>query len=116
MAPKFLFTSTPTRFRRFRKLSTELTRWRSTAISSLSRWRSRRGLRTAALLAGLSLSAVAAHAQDATWNQNGTGNFNTNTNWTPATVPTGTAFFGVSNQNIVSFSAGTTIDSWTFNA
>jgi hypothetical protein len=61
---------------------------------SFARWRSRRGLRIAALLAGLSLSAVAAHAQDATWNLNGTGDFNTSTNWTPATVPTGTAFFG----------------------
>ena len=72
---------------------------------SLARCRSRRGLRIAALLAGLSLSAVAAHAQDATWNLNGTGDFNTGANWTPATVPTGTAIFGVSNQNIVTFSA-----------
>jgi autotransporter-associated beta strand protein len=89
------------------------------ADGSLARWRSRRGLRIAALLAGLSLSAVAAHAQDATWNLNGTGDFNTSTNWTPATVPTGTAFFGVSNQNTVTFSATTTptnINSWTFNA
>jgi autotransporter-associated beta strand protein len=84
---------------------------------SLTRWRSRRGLRIAALLAGVSLSAVAAHAQDATWNLNGTGEFNTPSNWTPATVPTGTAFFGVSNQNNVTFSATTSnINSWTFNA
>jgi hypothetical protein len=77
--------------------------------------RSRRGLRIAALLAGVSLFAVAAHAQNATWNLNGTGDFNTNTNWTPTTVPTGTAFFGVSNQNIVTFSAPTTtIGGWTF--
>jgi autotransporter-associated beta strand protein len=74
-------------------------------------------LRIAALLAGLSLSAVAAHAQDATWNLNGTGDFNTGANWTPATVPTGTAIFGVSNQNNVTFSATTSnINSWTFNA
>jgi hypothetical protein len=84
---------------------------------SLARWRSRKGLRIAALLAGVSLSAVAAHAQNATWNLNGTGNFNTNANWTPATVPTGTAFFGLSNQNAVSFSPNTTnIGGWTFNA
>jgi hypothetical protein len=84
---------------------------------SLARCRSRRGLRIAALLAGLSLSAVAAHAQDATWNLNGTGDFNTGANWTPATVPTGTAIFGVSNQNNVTFSATTSnINSWTFNA
>src|SRR6476646_1255146 len=61
---------------------------------SLARWRSRRGLRIAALLAGVSLSAVSAHAQDAIWNLNGTGDFNTSANWTPATVPTGTAIFG----------------------
>jgi autotransporter-associated beta strand protein len=73
----------------------------------------------AAIVAALlSLSAVAAHAQDATWNLNGTGDFNTSTNWTPATVPTRTAIFGVSNQNSVSLSASTpiTIGSWTFNA
>jgi hypothetical protein len=37
-------------------------------------------------------------------------------NWTPNTVPTSTAFFGVSNQNNVSFSANTTVGGWTFNA
>jgi autotransporter-associated beta strand protein len=71
----------------------------------------------AVVAALLSLSAVAAHAQNATWNLNGNGDFNTNTNWTPGTVPTGTAFFGVSNQNFVAFSANTTtIGGWTFNA
>src|SRR5262245_21479432 len=34
-------------------------------------------LHLAALLAGVSLSTVAAHAQNATWNLNGTGDFNT---------------------------------------
>ena len=71
----------------------------------------------AAIVAALlSLCTVAAHAQNATWNLNGTGDFNTNTNWTPATVPTGTAFFGVSNQTNVATSATTTIGGWTFNA
>jgi hypothetical protein len=66
-------------------------------------------LRSSTLLAsGLLALAAPAQAQDATWNLNGTGVWNTNTNWTPATVPTGTATFGVSNQNAVSFSAGTT--------
>jgi hypothetical protein len=85
---------------------------------SLARCRSRRGLHIAALLAGLSLSAVAAHAQNATWNLNGTGEFNTNTNWTPATVPTGTATFGESNQKNVSISSGnsTTVGGFTFSS
>src|SRR5689334_906435 len=84
---------------------------------SLARWRSRRGLRIAALLAGVCLPAVAAHAQNATWNLNGTGDFNTASNWTPATVPTGTAFFGVSNQSInVAINGNVTIGGWTFTA
>ena len=85
---------------------------------SLARCSSRGGLRIAALLAGVSFSAVAAHAQNATWNLNGTGEFNTASNWTPATVPTGTAFFGESNQKNVSISSGnsTTIGGFTFNS
>lgn len=85
---------------------------------SLARWRSRGGLRIAALLAGVSFSAVAAHAQNATWNLNGTGEFNTNTNWTPATVPTGTATFGESNQKNVSISSGNsiTVGGFTFSS
>jgi autotransporter-associated beta strand protein len=87
--------------------------------SGASRGRRMRGrcLR-AALLASSALIAAAlpAAAQDATWNLNGTGNFNLAANWTPATVPTGTAFFGASNQNNVSFLANATIGGWTFNA
>jgi autotransporter-associated beta strand protein len=63
-------------------------------------------------------AAMPSHAQDATWNNTGTGDFNTAGNWTPNTqVPTGTAFFGTSNQNAVSFSdPTTTIGGWTINA
>ena len=60
--------------------------------------------------------AVAAHAQDATWLQTpGSADFNTAANWSPATVPTGTASFDTSSQTNVSFSANTTIGGWTFN-
>jgi autotransporter-associated beta strand protein len=69
-------------------------------------------LASSALIAG----ALQAAAQDATWNLNGTGDFNTAGNWSPATVPTGTAFFGTSNQTNVSFSDTTVIGGWTFNA
>src|SRR6266446_8870223 len=64
------------------------------------------------------LAALPAHAQDATWLLNpGSGNFNTAANWTPATVPTGTAFFGPSSQNNVSISSAiTTVGGWTFNS
>ncbi|WP_245301957.1 autotransporter outer membrane beta-barrel domain-containing protein [Bradyrhizobium sp. LTSP885] len=37
-------------------------------------------------------------------------------NWTPATVPTGTAFFGVSSTTTVKLSNEVTVGSWTFNA
>lgn len=75
----------------------------------------RRALVATSALMAMTLPAA---AQDATWNLNGTGDFNTSGNWTPNAVPTGTAFFGTSNpaQNSVSFSASTTaIGSWTLN-
>lgn len=71
----------------------------------------------ASVLAGTVLCTAAARAQNATWLANpGTNDFNTSTNWTPATVPTGTASFGTSTVTNLSFSADTTIGGWTFNA
>jgi hypothetical protein len=76
----------------------------------------------AALLASTALVmalpvAEPARAQDATWlNAPGSGDFNTAANWTPAAVPTGTAFFGTSGVTALSFSAATTLGGWTFNA
>ena len=60
------------------------------------------------------LAATSAHAQS-TWTPV-TGDFNTATNWTPATVPTGTAFFGPASVTSLSFSAPTTLGGFTFNA
>ena len=59
-----------------------------------------------------------ASAQDATrLSTPGTADFNTAGNWNPAAVPTGTAFFGLSNSTTLSFSAlNTTIGGFTFNA
>jgi autotransporter-associated beta strand protein len=64
------------------------------------------------------LAAMPARAQDATWQLNpGTADYNTATNWTPATVPTGTAFFGATNvPNLTFSSAATIVGGWTFNA
>ena len=74
----------------------------------------------AAMLASTALVAAAcpALAQDATWLLNpGSGDFKTAANWTPATVPTGTAFFGVSNTTALSFSSTTAVvGGFTFNA
>jgi autotransporter-associated beta strand protein len=64
------------------------------------------------------LAATSVHAQDATWLLNpGSGNFNTAGNWTPTTVPTGTAFFGATNVPNLTFSPFVTnVGGWTFNA
>jgi autotransporter-associated beta strand protein len=71
------------------------------------------------LLACAALSAAPhpAAAQDATWKTNpGSNNFNTGSNWSSGTVPTGTAFFGTSNLTNLTFSAfSTTVGGWTFN-
>jgi autotransporter-associated beta strand protein len=62
------------------------------------------------------LGAMPARAQDATWLLNpGSGVFNTAANWTPPTVPTGTAFFGPSNTTSLTFSTATTVGGFTFN-
>jgi outer membrane autotransporter protein len=71
-----------------------------------------------ALLAGTALSVPApARAQDATWLLNpGSGDFSTGANWTPATVPTGTAFFGASNTTSISNGVAASLGGFTFNA
>lgn len=73
----------------------------------------------AAWLASTALVIAAtqpAMAQDATWQLNpGTGDFNTAANWTPAAVPTGTAFFGASGVTALSLSSFTSVGGWTFD-
>jgi autotransporter-associated beta strand protein len=75
-------------------------------------------LATTALVAAAALLPGAARAQDATWAATpGSGDFNSAANWSPAAVPTGTAFFDASGVTSLSFSAGTTtVGGWTFNA
>src|SRR3981189_433754 len=72
-----------------------------------------------ALLAGTAISAFAtlpAAALDAIWSAApGTGVYNTNANWNPATTPsaTGTATFGASAITALTFSAlNTTVSKW----
>jgi autotransporter-associated beta strand protein len=83
-------------------------------------WRRlRRASRVAALmLAVTALCGAAARAQNATWlTDPGSNDFDTASNWTPATVPTGTAFFGTSNTTSLTFlQAVTIVGGWTFNA
>src|SRR5256886_6658323 len=60
-----------------------------------------------------------ARAQDAPWSTTpGSSDFNTAGNWTPATVPTGTAFFGASTITALTFNSGAvnSLGGFTFNA
>src|SRR5262249_27465418 len=72
-----------------------------------------------ALLAGACLAATSARAQDATWSTNpGSSTFTDPNNWSPATVPTGTAFFGATTNSTVDINVGgaTSLSGFTFNA
>lgn len=61
------------------------------------------------------VAAPQAMAQDATWNANpGSSLYNASANWTPAAVPTGTAFFGASTTTSLSFEDDATAGGWTF--
>ena len=63
------------------------------------------------------LSALPAGAQDATWQLFPSSSlFSTPANWTPATVPSGTAFFGATTVAFVTVPGQTTIGGWTFTA
>src|SRR6266481_6941917 len=65
------------------------------------------------------LAATSAHAQNATWSTTpGSSDFNTAANWSPPTVPTGTAFFGASNIASITFQPfiTTSIGTLQFNA
>jgi len=84
-------------------------------LSAQSRAGARR-LGFAAFAAGLCLAASAALAQDATWN-GATTDWNTATNWTPNTVPGGTAIFSSTGSTTVDNASGNvTIGAISFTA
>src|SRR5215475_11630698 len=77
------------------------------------------GLRTirAALMAGVCLGAVNAHAVDGTWlPAPATSDWNTGTNWTSGAVPDGTATFNTSSQTSITFSSSTFIQRIQFTS
>ena len=77
----------------------------------------RRRVGSAAFSAFLCLCATTADAQDATWlSAPGSSDWDTATNWTNETVPTGTATFGASNTTTLTFSSGTFIGTIQLNA
>lgn len=74
-------------------------------------------LRAALLACSVAIAAAPAVAQDATWNTNpGSNLYDAFANWTPAVVPTGTAFFGASNTTSLSFQDDASVGGWTFQA
>jgi hypothetical protein len=90
--------------------------------------RPRRLLLAGTALAGaLMLAPSLAQAQNATWTGSTDGNWNTNANWLPASVPTGTATFDATGLtqaltvtadasiNTMLFSAGAPTYSFTIN-
>lgn len=86
----------------------EATRWRPGSTLGV-------GLLVCFMLIAGGASPVA--AQDATWLASPTtSDFNTATNWSTATVPTGIATFGASSITSLSLSTSTTIGGWTFNS
>ena len=63
------------------------------------------------------LAAMPAYAQVATWTGSTSGNWNTNGNWSPATVPTSTAIFDNTGLNqSLNISANASINTMPFNA
>lgn len=78
--------------------------------------RARRRRATAALVACICLTGGAAYAQNATWNGS-TTDWNTPPNWTPNTVPTGTATFSATGSTAVDNASGlVAIGAITFDA
>ena len=71
----------------------------------------------ATIIAGAAIWAVPAQAQNATWRPDpGSGDYNTDANWNPATVPIGTASFDTSDTTSLTISGITNVGGWTFNA
>src|SRR4051794_36404271 len=74
----------------------------------------------AASLVAIGIASPSAYAQDATWNfAPGSSDYNTPTNWTPTAAPigpSGTASFGASGTTSLTFSTGTTVDTFQFNS
>jgi autotransporter-associated beta strand protein len=65
----------------------------------------------------MTIPVAPARSQDATWNTAPPSNiYNIGANWTPATVPTGTAFFGSSSKTSIAIAADSSVGGWTFNA
>ncbi|AEH90458.1 autotransporter domain-containing protein [Mesorhizobium opportunistum] len=75
-------------------------------------------LASTALALALTLPATGpARAQDATWQVNpGSDDFFDANNWTPGSVPTGTATFGASNTTTLTLGSSGSFDGWTLDA
>ena len=93
--------------------------WQASGPRAMLRARRRTALLASTALiiaADLGFGITAGHAQNATWEGPG-ADWNANTNWSPATVPTATAMFPNSISTNLTFSAtATSIGTMQFNA
>src|SRR5262245_22763078 len=64
------------------------------------------------------LAPMPAQAQNATWlSTPGPSDYHSAASWSPATVPTGTAFFDATSASALTVTGGTTaVGGWTFNS
>ncbi|MBX9644957.1 MAG: autotransporter domain-containing protein [Novosphingobium sp.] len=70
-----------------------------------------------ALLSATALTPMAAFGQNGTWlSSPGSSDFNTVSNWSSGSVPTGTATFGSSTTTNLTLSNGVTLGAFQFNA
>ena len=73
-------------------------------------------LGSTALALAWSLPAGPARAQDATWLASpGSNIYNTGSNWSTGSVPTGTAYFGTSSQTNLTLATAVSVGKWYFN-
>ncbi|MCP3399085.1 autotransporter-associated beta strand repeat-containing protein [Bradyrhizobium sp. CCGB20] len=73
-------------------------------------------LSSSALALAWTLPAGSARAQDATWlTSPGSNIYNTGSNWSTGSVPTGTAYFGTSSQTNLTLATAVSVGKWYFN-
>ncbi|MBC9876891.1 autotransporter domain-containing protein [Bradyrhizobium sp. INPA01-394B] len=96
---------------------TKMTVVAAAAITTSQRKRTRAALLAACSTLALMIPAAPSSAQTDTWKtNNGRGIYNAGTNWNTGLGPTGTAFFGTSNQTAIAIAADASVGGWTLNS
>src|SRR4051794_2142705 len=99
--------------------TTHRSRRKQSATEKRAHWRSKLSLLTLIAML-LTVISPSSNGGSATWKANpASGHWNTAANWTPATVPNGsadTASFATSSQTAISLSANTEVDAISFDS